>query len=212
MNKQNPRIKELRESNHFELIAELSHQNIKEFVLDQALKGGRMVRIYMIYQIIMIAAGSAIFTYSVVEAFKQNMQAFYYCIASILFCFTALIVIHELIHGIAIKLTGAPKVSYGANLKKFIFYAEADQYVMNRRQFTFIAITPLIVVKLVSAIGVLLCFNQPAVFAFSIIMCTHSLFCAGDISLLSLFYRHEYSEVYTFDLVSEQKSFYYMKR
>lgn len=209
---QNPDINTLQDTTQFELIAELHHQNIKEFVIDQTLKGGSLVKFYMIYQLVMIPLGSAIFTYSVFLAFKQNPQPFYYCIASLVFCFTILVVIHELLHGIAIKLTGAPKVSYGANIKKFIFYAEADKYVMNRNQFAFIALTPLVTVKLITLIGILLYFNHPAVFALSIIMCAHSLFCAGDISLLSVFFGDKDFETYTFDVRSEKKSYYYRKR
>jgi len=207
----NPSIQELQNKEKFELVAELNHRQIKEFVIEQLNDGGRLVRLFMIYQIIMIITGIFFITRSIILAFQNEMAPIYFSFAALLFCFTLLVIFHELLHGIAIKITGAPKVNYGAYFKKFVFYAEADQYVLNRKQFALIALTPFVVVKLITGIGILLFYSNPAFYFLILVMSAHSLFCAGDIGLLSIFYRFGHHQVYTYDVKSEKTSYYYRK-
>jgi hypothetical protein len=207
----NPSIEELLNPEKFELIAQLNHSQIKEFVINQLMQNGKIIKIYMIYQILMIMIGMFFFTRSIVLAFQSSPTQLYYSLAALIFCFSALVIIHELLHGVALKLTGAKHVTFGGYLKKFIFYAEADQFVINRRQFTFIALTPLFAVKLITLIGIILLFNQPVFYFLIFVMSAHSLFCAGDIGLLSIFYKIKNIEIFTFDVKAEKTSYFYRR-
>lgn len=207
----NPTIKDLENKEQFELIAELDHKQIKEFVISRLTAGGWVVKWFMIYQVLMLVIGSFIITRSVIFAFENNLTPLWYIIAALIFCLTLLIVIHELLHGIAIKFTGAMKVNYGAYFKKFVFYAEADQHVLNKRQFTFIALAPLVVIKVITVCGIVLFFQHPAVYFLTFVMCAHSLFCAGDIGLLSLFFKNNDDDIFTFDVKTEKKSYYFKR-
>lgn len=207
----NPTINELRNSERFELIAQVSHQQIKEFVVDQLTSDGKIIRIYMYYQILMITVGMFFFTRSIVLAFKGDSIPLFYTIAALVFCFSALIVFHELLHGVALKLTGAERVTFGGYLKRFVFYAEADQFVINRRQFAFVALTPLVVVKIVTLTGIILFFSHPVLYFLIFVMSAHSLFCAGDIGLLTVFYQNRKNEIYTFDVKEEKTSYFYRR-
>ena len=122
-----------------------------------------------------------------------------------------LIVAHELLHGLAIKITGAKKVNYGAYFRKFIFYAEADKHILNKKQFAFIALAPLVVIKIFTVLGTILFFHHPLVYFLVFVMCAHSLFCAGDIGLLSIFYNNGKTEIFTFDVKDEKKSYYFRR-
>ena len=148
-------------------------------------------------------------TKSVVVAFKGNSEPFIYILWSALFTFTILIIIHELLHGIALKFTGAKKIHFGAYLKKFIFYAEANRFVVNKKQFLVIALTPLFVIKIITIIGVSLFFYSPLMYFFIFVMSAHSLFCAGDIALLSIFYSFGNDKIFSFDEKTEKKSYYF---
>ncbi len=207
----NPTIHELRESGGYELIGELHHNEIKEFVMHQISEGGKLVLSYMIYQIIMILLGLFFLSRSVILAFNGIFEPLYYSLTALVFCFSILIIIHELLHAWALKYTGAKKIKIGGYLKKFIFYAEADQHVLNKKQFALVALTPLMVVKIISLIGIVLFLNHPAVYFFIFLMSAHSLFCAGDIGLLTLFYNYENAEIFTFDVKAEKTSYYYRK-
>ncbi len=208
----NPTIEELQDDTQFELIAKLNHQQIKVFVLQQLSGGGKIIRVFMVYQILMILVGIFFFTRSVVQIFQDYPAPFYYSLGGLIFCFSLLVIIHELLHGVAIKITGAKRINFGGYLKKFIFYAEADKYVLNRKQFAFIALTPLVVVKLITLIGIIFFLNSPLFYFLIFVMSAHSLFCAGDIGLLSIFYKYKESEIYTFDIKEEKTSYYYRKK
>ena len=208
----NPTILELRESGNYELIGQLSHNEIKEFVMHQISEGGKLVLSYMIYQILMILLGLFIIVHSIVKAFNSFFEPLYFTLVALVFCFSILIVVHELLHAFALKLTGAKKINLGGYLKKFIFYAEADQHVLNRNQFAFVALTPLIVAKLISIVGIILFLNDPFIYFFIFLMSAHSLFCVGDIGLLTLFFRDKRAAIFTFDVKDEKTSYYYRKK
>lgn len=207
----NPTIDELRNSGEYELIAKLNHSRIKEFVIEQLTGNSKIIRIYMIYQILMIMIGLFFFTSSIVIAFQSSLTPLYFSLAAMVFCFSGLIIIHELLHGIALKISGAKHVTFGGYLKKFVFYAEADQFVINQRQFAYIALTPLFVVKLITIIGIIFFFNLPIFYFLIFVMSAHSLFCAGDIGLLSIFYQHKNTEIFTFDVKVEKTSYFYKR-
>uniref|UniRef100_UPI003217716D DUF3267 domain-containing protein n=1 Tax=uncultured Draconibacterium sp. TaxID=1573823 RepID=UPI003217716D len=208
----NPTIEELHNKEQYELVAELDHKEIKSFVTNQLLQGGRIIKSFMIYQIIMLSLGFFLLGWSSVQAFNSNYEPLYYILAALVFSMSLLIILHELLHGIAIKFTGAKKVSYGAYLKKFIFYAEANLHVLNRKQFAFVALTPLVVIKLVTILGVILFINHNLIFFIVFVMCTHSLFCAGDIALLSFFYKYKDSQIFTYDVKDDKKTYYFRKK
>ena len=207
----NPSINELRNSEKYELISQLNHNQIKEFVINQLTQNGRIIKVYMVYQILMILVGMFFFTLSIVLAFQGPTTPLYYSLAALVFCFSALIILHELLHGIALKLAGATRVTYGSYLKKFIFYAQADQFVINRSQFAFIALAPLFVVKLITLIGIIIFISHHAFYFIIFVMSGHSLFCAGDIGLLSIFYKIKNIEIFTFDVKAEKTSYFYRR-
>lgn len=207
----NPTISELQNPEKFELVAKLHHDQIKEFVFGRIADGGKMIISFMIYQALMIAAGSYFLTKAVILAFRSSPGPLFITLAALVFSFTLMIPIHEMLHGIALKFTGAKHIHFGGYLKKFIFYAEADKHVLNRRQFAFIALTPLVAVQLTTLVFALLFLNQPQFYFVIFVMSAHSLFCAGDIGLLSVFYRETNAEIFTFDVKSEKTSYYFKK-
>ncbi len=207
----NPTIEELQTSGNFELIAELNHREIKEFVIKQLAKDGTIIRFFMVYQVLMIITGIFFFTRSIVLAFHSQHNPLIYSLAALVFCFSFLIIIHELLHGVALKITGAKKLHFGGYLKKFIFYAEADQHVLNRQQFVLVALAPLVTVKLITLIGIILFLHHPVFYFLIVVMSAHSLFCAGDIGLLSLFYHEKDEEIFTYDVREEKKSYFYKR-
>ncbi len=211
MKNANPSIEDLKNPERFELIAQINHQQIKEFVIEQLTSDCKIIRLYMYYQVAMIAVGAFFLVRSVILAIKYVAAELIYTAAALAFSLTVLVVIHELIHGLALKLAGAPKVSFGGYLRKFIFYAEADLFVINRRQFAFIALAPLVLVKLFTLAGIIFFFNHPVFYSLIFVMSAHSLFCAGDIGLLSLFYKYRDGEVFNYDSKAEKTSYYFRK-
>lgn len=209
---QNPTIQELQNTEEFELVHELEHNHVKDFVVNQITSGSRLIQTYMYYQLLMILTGLFFATRPLVLAFRGNIMPLFYLMSAILFTFTILILIHELLHALAFKFTGAPKVSIGAYLKKFIFYAEADKHVLNSNQFKFVALAPLVMVKIITVAGIIITAGTPSAYFWIFIMCAHSLFCAGDIGMIDYINKFRDTQLFTFDVKEEKKSYFYCKK
>jgi hypothetical protein len=206
-----PSIEELNQTEKFELLASVSHSRIKDFVLNQVMEDRRIIPYYMVYQTLLFLSALFFFTRSFVLAFRGETSYLYVSLAAIAFSLTFLVVIHELLHGLVLKITGAPEVRFGMVPGKFIFYAEANSYVLGRKSFLWVALTPLIGVQIATIVLIVLWMDQPFVYFPLLVMCIHSFFCAGDIALVSLFYRFSGRRVYTYDNREEKTSYYFVE-
>jgi hypothetical protein len=72
-----------------------------------------------------------------------------------------------------------------------------------------VALTPLVVVKAVTLIGIIFTIGQPVFYFWMFVMSAHSLFCAGDIGLLSFFDHFPNRKVFTFDVKEEKRSYFF---
>ncbi len=203
---------DLQDENKFELLAEVSHQHLKDFVVEQIIEEKFLIRIYSGYQVLMFLVFGLFFTRSIILWIKGRPEALLSVGLALLFSFSALIIIHELLHALAYLITGARKISFGVILKKFIFYALADQQVIASRAFHIVALAPLVIVKLTCLI-ILVFTNNVQVCYFSLsVMCIHSLFCAGDIAMLAFYKLNRGKEIYNFDKRNEGKTYFYARK
>ena len=207
-----PSVEELNDSPMFELFASVEQNRIKDFVLQQVMTDKRIIPVYMVYQTALFLVGIFFFTRSIVLAYKGNPVYLLISAGAILFSLTLLVVIHEILHGIALKFAGAPKVTFGGILSKFIFFAEADRFVLGKKSFLFVAGTPFILIKLATVAGMIFFFSVPFFYFFLLVMVIHSFFCSGDVALITIFYRFPGRETYTYDNAAEKKSYYFIKK
>ena len=203
---------DLHNEHEFELLTEVSHQKLRDFVVEQIREEKYIIRIYSVYQIIMMLIFTFLLTRSIVLFIKGYSEYIAEVGLALIFSFSALIVIHELLHALAYLLSGARKISFGFIPKKFIFYALADRQVIAPRAFHFVALAPLIVVKLICLIGFIEFYNNPLMYFFLSVMCLHSLFCAGDIAMLAFYNLHRGKEIYNYDNRSEGKTYFYIRK
>jgi hypothetical protein len=182
---------DLQNESEFELLTEVSHQKLREFVVEQITEEKYLIRIYSIYQLIMMMVFAFLLTRGIVLSIKGHSGILVEIGLSIAFSLSALIVIHELLNALAYLITGARKISFGLIPKKFIFYALADRQVIAKRAFLIVALTPFIVMKLICLIGIIEFFNEQIMYFFLSVMCLHSLFCAGDIAMLAFYRIHQ---------------------
>lgn len=203
---------DLQNNSSFELLSEVSHQNLREFVVEQIKREKYIIRFYSAYQGIMLGILVYIITRSVVFSVKGQPEKLLSIGLAMLFSFTALIIIHELLHALAYLLTGARKISFGVILKKFVFYALADRQVIAPRAFHIVALAPFVVVKLVCLVVVFSTGDIQLRYFFLTTMCLHSLFCAGDMAMLAFYNLHRDKEIYNFDNRSEGKTYFYIRK
>jgi hypothetical protein len=203
---------DLQNDPQFELLKEVSHQKLREFVLEQVREEKQIIRYYSVYQIIMMGLFVYILTRNIILSVKGNSEPLLYVGFAILFSFSLLIIIHELIHALAYLITGSKKISFGFILKKFVFYALADRQVIGSKAFHVVALAPFVLVKLVCLAGIVLFFNSSVGSFFLTVMCLHSLFCAGDMAMLAFYKMNSEKEIYNFDVRSEGKTYFYVRK
>jgi Putative zincin peptidase len=121
-----------------------------------------------------------------------------------------LIPIHEFLHGLAYQYVGAKRISYNTDLKRFIFYALADHFVVNSKEFKVVALTPFVIV---SSVSVLFYFLVPVYWSYTILglICAHSACCAGDFALLSYLHENRGKEIVTYDDVRNNILYFYAR-
>lgn len=166
----------------------------------------------MIYQTLLFLTGLFFYTRAMVLAYRGNYLYLVIATAGVLFSFTVLVAIHELLHLVSLKLAGAPRVTLGAIPGKFIFYAEAGNFVLGKKSFLFVAFTPFVVVQIITILGIIWCFSVPFLYFFLMVMTIHSFFCSGDMALASIFYRFPSRETFTYDNPDEKKSYYFVQK
>jgi hypothetical protein len=203
---------DLQNENEFELLTEVSHQKLREFVVEQIVEEKFVIRIYSIYQVIMMMLFVFLLTRGIVLSTKGHSEILISVGLAVAFSLSALIVIHELLHALAYLITGARRISFGVIPKKFIFYALADRQVIAKRAFHIVALAPFAVVKLICLIGIIEFYNSQLMYFFLSVMCLHSLFCAGDIAMLAFYRIHKEKEIYNFDNRSEGKTYFYSRK
>lgn len=201
----------LETSGEFELLKEVSHKDLRTFILEQVREEKTIIGIYSVYQVIMMMIFIFFLTRGIVLAIKVDSKLLVTVGWSIAFSFTALIIIHEMLHALAYFLTGARRISFGVILKKFIFYALADRQVISKGAFHIVAVMPLLVVKLVCIWGMVWFWDSQLMYFFLLVMCLHSLFCAGDMAMLAFYRIHSEKEIYNFDNRSEGKTYFYAR-
>ena len=197
----------------FEQIEVIEHSNLKPFLRREIIGNQGWGLIAKMYQ----GMGLLLVAFALVKAFAPYLRtretiSLEWMGWSVLFCITALIVIHELLHAIAYLIVGARKLSFGMNLKKFMFYVQADKQVLNYKQFMIVALAPAVVVGVVSLAGAIFYYGQPFYYFFLVIFGLHGLFCGGDFGLLCFFENRKEDEIYTFDVKSEGKTYFYKRK
>ena len=198
----------------YELIESVDYTSIKSFVLREIRHKSTLLRIYGIVQLIAAIIIFVLLGYHVATSIhaKTVLPEVKAMLLAALFTFTLIIPIHESIHAIAFLIFGKRDISFGVQWKKFLFYAESNMQVLDRKQMLFVALLPLIVISVVALIGISFCKSLPSILFCGITLLIHLFFCSGDLTIISFFQRHKAHEVYTFDNRKEKRTYYYKEK
>lgn len=204
---------ELLDDKTFEKLDEVEHKDVKNFIRREMTGNQGWSLIAKIYQIL----GLFLVAFAFVKAFAPFLRQHRtdYLIGmgwGVVFTLTFLIFLHELLHAAAYLAVGARKISFGLNLKKFLFYVQADKQVLNYKKFKIVALTPVITVALLTLAGAIIYFGKSEYYFCVTILGLHSLFCAGDLGLLCFFENRPEDKIVTFDVKQEGKTYFYKEK
>jgi len=202
---------ELEDEAQYELVLEIDHDHIVPFVLEWLRRPTPVLRAYQavlavlaaftIWMVMAATRGSAVMSLGAV--LKQLGVAL---LANV----TLLVPTHEFIHAAVYKILGAPSIHLGADWKRFVFYAVADHFVVDRCEFTVLALAPLVLIS-VAFVGVAVLVPSWAPFSLAAVT-VHTLHCAGDAALLGYMFSVRTPGLYTYDDVHRHRSYFYARR
>lgn len=110
------------------------------------------------------------------------------------------VVPHELIHGLAYRITGARTVRYGAHLRQLMFHASAPGHRLSVRALGFVALAPfLVLTPAIVALATIGGIHWS--FAACGLLLAHTQGCVGDFAMLShlLRLRQRYGDLVSYD-------------
>lgn len=128
-----------------------------------------------------------------------------------MFLLVTLIPLHEWLHGLAYQWAGAPRVSYIVNWKKLYVAALADRFVIGRRQFYIVALTPFTVISAFLLIATTLIGEPFWQFTFLISLLLHTLSCLGDFAMINYMQLRPEKEAVTYDDNEKGLSYFWVK-
>jgi MFS family permease len=202
---------DVKNSGGYRLIKELSHDEIIEFVMGQ-FKQLRWpmaffygFNIFLLGLIVAFTIGNFLYSYISWGLYWQ------YFLLGVVAGMLLVIPLHEMLHGLAYKLAGAPAVKYGVDLKQMMFYASAPGFVAGKYAFYLVAFSPFVLINMIFLAGIL--FGPVTVQWGSLVaVFMHGTMCIGDFAMVNFFAAFPRQKVYTYDDKSEKRSYFYVKR
>ena len=203
---------DLQNKNEFILLDTVSYKQLKPFVIKAIQKKSKLITIYSIIQLLALITATLILGILIYQSFKQERltEPLKWYLIAIGCSVTIVIPVHELLHAATFLILGKKNIGFGAQFQKFIFYAEADRQVMDKREMTIVAFAPLVMIGLLSLIFCMINISSPISYLGVGIFLIHFLFCAGDMAIVAYFSQKE--GIYSFDDRKEKASYFYQKR
>ena len=195
----------------FKLLDKLHYEDVVEFATNYLRKRTRSIKAYLVLIIIYFIIQLAAFVYGITVNQMNFISLLKQFLYGLIISMTIVIPLHELIHAIGYFILGARKIHFGAVLKHFAFYAVADDFVADRRSFIFLAISPFIVVSILTIFGFFFVHGY-AGYTYISVLFFHATMCAGDFAMLSYFEYHKDKELYTYDDVKNKTSYFYYRK
>lgn len=204
-------VDELRQDPRFECWLSLRHEDILPFVQEEFSHRTAILRFYIFLNILLLLLMIALGAWQAYQGLITAGKIVQFSTLGLALALTVLVPVHEGIHGLAYKMAGAPRVQFGSDIRKFIFFAMADHFVVGRRQFHLVALAPFAAINFFSLLGI---FFAPLTYQWLLmgVLLMHTGACAGDFAMLSFFRRHRQEEIYTYDDVAGGMSYFFRRR
>lgn len=204
----NPGVEDLKKESEFKLIEEIDFSSTVPFLMRYIIRYNLTMGFFFIF----LASILALILYQNFYFIFQTEISWNTVIKHSSFGFfigaLPVIPIHELIHGIACRVLGAKKIVYGVEWKHMMFYAAAHNFVMNRKQFAIVALSPFIIITTFFMAAAILSEGLNSLMWISAAF-FHGTMCIGDFGLLSFFNENSGKEIFTYDDITEKKTYFY---
>lgn len=188
----------------YELIAEMTHAELGEFVLGYFFR--RRSWVVWAHHAMSLATLTAI----AIVAVRQD-RSFFRCFGDFGLAFVALFVVilplHELLHAAAYRMVGARDIRWDYSMRMLAVWVIAHRFVVETRAFLVVALAPFAVLN-AALIGAAVAFPQSAVLLLFVLL-WHLHGSIGDWSLLNYIWIHRDRGFWTYDDAGAGKSYFF---
>jgi len=201
-----PTPEELQESGDYEKLQDLDHNEMVPFLLEN-LKNQNPINAFFKHGTMLLIA-----LILFVWIGRWNTTLFFAGLGvGLIFTFTVGLILHELLHLMVYKILGAKKTRLKTLWDQGAVAAVADQFVVSEKEFYWLAFTPYAVL---TTAGLIALFTTTGwvFYGVSCFLILHATACIGDFSLAGYMYENRDREIYTFDDVENDKSYFYVEK
>lgn len=124
----------------------------------------------------------------------------------------ALAPLHEAIHYIFLRISGATDIRLGMDLRQGIIYLSAHRHVIGKKSFRIIATSPFIMVNILLAGLIFASASVWLEWVLSAALFMHASMCIGDLVLLGYMEEFKPRQVYTWDDVEAKEAYFYVSQ
>lgn len=200
-----PNVTDLQNSARFRLLTELGHQEIMAFVHEYYW--GRKTWVTVTHYVFSLAVVGAWIEVGLAMRLPGRVWVTQFGFGFL--AFLVILPLHEAIHAAVYRAFGARDVRVLWSLQKGYAYAIASDFVVDRREFTWVAVMPFLLINTALVLGALLL--EPFRFFLMAVLAAHTSGTSGDWAMLNYLWLHRKQEVYTFDNAEEHKSSFYCR-
>lgn len=200
------KVEELDNQGKFRHLLTLPYGEIVSFVLDYIRRKSALTVFYWAF--CLLTLGLALTLRINVGRHFEHAKIFIHTVMGTVLFPILVIPVHELLHVIPCFLTGARKIRIGVDFRQFIFYVTTHRHVASSGQFRFVAVSPFIIVTVVSFLFLLV---MPGLWKWSIslFIFIHNTMCAGDFAMLNYYYINRHRKIYTWDDADRMEAYFY---
>jgi hypothetical protein len=201
-----PTIEELEDGSSYEKVLTLPYGDIAPFIIGR-LKSFNL-SMMTVWIVLAMTTFLTVWFWPGVRYTPDNHSIIIGLAAGLVAVPVLLIPVHEGLHLIPFRLSGARDIRYGADLRQGIIYVTAHRFVADLRLFSIVAFTPFVIIT--AGIGAAIIFCTPWwQWVLSLALFTHTTMCAGDTALIGFMRGFRHRNMYTWDDADRKEAYFY---
>ncbi len=198
-----PSVDDLK-SPRYELLAEFTHVELAEFVIEHFFRRSSWVT--RAHHVLSLATLAAIVLVALDQnrSFLRSLGDFFLGLAAL---FVVILPLHELLHALGYRLVGARDIRWDYSARMVAVWVIAHRFVAGTRVFLVVALAPFVVLNAALIAGAI-AFPQHAVLLLFVLL-WHLHGSIGDWSLLNLVWLNRARGFWTYDDAVAGKSYFF---
>ena len=201
MNRQKPSIADLNDPRRFEMIADVAHSEILRFVQQHLKRFSWVTGNYWLLN-------AAALGFVVLQCMQSGLPALdalsTMCLGMVL-AYVLLLPLHEHVHAVAYRLTGAGETRVRYNLRRLTAFCEAPGAVVSGGEYILVCLAPFLVLNPILAVLAFSVSKGKLALLIAGGLLFHIGACSGDIALVNFVWMNRGRASFTYDDAGQER-------